>query len=645
VATLQDVVALPFIPEPSDEPNVGFSQAALWLRFSALAATGTKEWILECAYPPLDHVDVYAVRNGVLLESWKAGDSIPVEERPMPGRTYRFHLRLSTTEATTYYLRIQTEGSGRAPLQVWDSQVLGRRDLIDHILLGGYFGVLLVMVLYNLLIFLSYRDRTYLYYIGYVASHALFQAAYLGVAMVYLWPWNPWVANMTLVAGASMAALFSCLFAREFLQRGRLIPKLKFVLNAGIIISAANTCATFFLPYSVTILVSNINLLLFPAVCMLAGFITLMRGYTPARFYLMAWSVLLLAVIWLSLGGLGVVPGSGLAATALQIGSVIEVVLLSLAITDKISHFRRQAAASERELALSRERELRATTEKLYHDGLTGLPNRARLLFDEPELRSPTLFLLNVDRFKQVNDFYGNRIGDQILLELAHRIDSCPCPLPRRLYRLHADEYALVLEGEMSSEACLAHGRAVHAACTGEPYLVAEHRVRLDASVGVSRPGGPLLEHADMALAEARAGGATVGIYDPSMETMKRYANNLRWVGILRDALKADALFPLFQPIRDNASGRIGKYEGLVRLRTDDGGIVSPSSSSSPRASRVTTKSPASSRRPRRRGVGSPSTTSAPGTRASSTSSDSTWTTSSSTAHSSGISTGAARPR
>jgi EAL domain-containing protein (putative c-di-GMP-specific phosphodiesterase class I) len=60
------------------------------------------------------------------------------------------------------------------------------------------------------------------------------------------------------------------------------------------------------------------------------------------------------------------------------------------------------------------------------------------------------------------------------------------------------------------------------------------------------------------------------------METMKQCAANLRWVGIIRDALKADAVFPYFQPIRDNAAGIVSKYESLIRLRTDDGGIVTP---------------------------------------------------------------------
>ena len=334
--------------------------------------------------------------------------------------------------------------------------------------------------------------------------------------------------------------------------------------------------AAFAAPYAVSILVTNLNLIVLSGVYIVAGALTLRRGYTPARYYLIAWTVLLLSVFWLALANFGIIPMSGFSPNPLQIGSVFEVLFLSLAIFDRIAHLREVNVAAEQELRESRERELRATEERLYFDSLTGLPNRTRLVADETSLRSPTLFLVNVDHFKEVNDFYGNKIGDQVLVELKRRIQSQESPLPRRLYRLHADEFALVLEGELSPSACLDHGARLHAACTSEPFGIAGQRVKLNCSIGVSQARSALLEQADMALAESRSHGSSVRIYDPSMETMKKYADNMRWVAIIQDALKADGVFPYFQPIRDNATGALTKYECLIRLRADDGRIISP---------------------------------------------------------------------
>jgi diguanylate cyclase (GGDEF)-like protein len=574
-ATLADVQGLAFATQEENEPGLGFGGAPTWARFLVRGPVQGGEWILEFAYPPMDLVELYTLRGGTLLSVERAGDSIPNVRHPLPARTHRFRLSVDPG-VTTFYLRMKSEGSVHASVRIWEAGALAQRDLREQLLLGAYFGLMAVMALYGLFFFLSFRELSYLYYIGYVLFHALFQSSYLGVSMRYLWPGNAWWANTSLVVFASLAVVFSALFTREFLQRGKLIPRLKLLIDACLALSALNCIAAFIVPYAVSILVTNLTLLVFSGVYVLAGILTYRRGYTPARFYLIAWSVLLLAVFWLALANFGLVPMSGFTANPLQIGSVFEVLLLSLAIADRLTHLRRQNVSGERELRESRERELKATEERLYHDGLTGLPNRVRLIADGPSLSSPTLFLVNVDHFKEVNDFYGNRIGDRVLLELKRRIESCAAPRPCRLYRLHADEYALVLEGGMVAEECTRHGMELHAACTAEPFDIAGEQVKLNASIGISHTGGALLEEADMALAEARAHDASVRIYDPSMETMKRYATNLRWVGIIRNALKADAVFPYFQPIRDNATGSITKFESLIRLRSEDGSIVSP---------------------------------------------------------------------
>ncbi|MBN2566376.1 MAG: EAL domain-containing protein, partial [Candidatus Eisenbacteria bacterium] len=556
----------------------GFDRAAWWARFSARATAGGGTWVLECAYPPMDLVELTTMRGGRVVAVQRAGDAIPSREHPFPAPTYRFALAVDTSVATTYTIRMKTEGPIHASFRIWEARALADRDLRQHLYLGGYFGLMVVMVLYAVFFWLFSRELTYLYYIGYVVFHALFQSVYVGIAMRYFWPENAWWASTSLVVFASLGVAFSALFTREFLQRGRLIPRLRLLIDACLVLSLVTCVIAFIVPYAVSVLVANIMLVVFSGVYVIAGILTLRRGYAPARLYLIAWSVLLVAVFWVGMANFGLVPLSGFSANPLQIGSIVEVLLLSIAISDRINHLRRENVTAERELRLSRERELNATEERLYNDGLTGLPNRNRLIVDAPSFRSPTLFLINVDHFKGVNDFYGNKLGDRVLLELRSRIESRSSPRPHRLYRLHADEYALVLEGELPRSSCLDYGAELHAACTSEPYEIAGQRVRLDCSIGISQTAGALLEQADMALDEARNHSASVRIYDPSMETMRQYAANVRWVGVIRDALKADAVFPVFQPIRDNQTQAVSKFESLIRLRTEEGEVVAPRS-------------------------------------------------------------------
>ena len=574
-ATLDDVLTREFLPEERNEPSLGFGSAAHWARFAVRSEAPESEWILECGYPPLDLLELYTVPESGGLTVERAGDSIPNREHPLPARTYRFRLAPGTG-ITTYYLRLVTQGPVHASFRIWEAQVLARRGLRENLLYGAYFGIMVIIALYGLAFSLSSREIAYFYYSFYVIFHALFQSTYVGVSMHYLWPGNAWWTNTSLVVFASLAVVFSILFTREFLQHGELIPRLRLLIQACLVVSAANCVAAFVVPYAVSIMVTNVMLVALSGVYVLAGILSYRRGYAPARFYLIAWSVLLLAGFWVGLANFGVVPMSGFKVNPLQAGSLVEVLLLSLAIADRVGHLREQNVLAERELRESRERELQATEERLYHDGLTGLPNRNRLVADGPSFASPTLFLVNIDHFKQVNDFYGNKIGDQVLLEMKRRMESCASPRHSRLYRLHADEFAIVLIGDLDRDRCIEYGLALHAACTAEPYDVGGQRVRVNASIGISATSGALLEQADMALTEARSHEASVRIYDPSMETMKQYASNLRWIGIIRDALKTDAVFPYYQPIRDNSTGAISKFECLMRLRAEDGDIVSP---------------------------------------------------------------------
>jgi diguanylate cyclase (GGDEF)-like protein/PAS domain S-box-containing protein len=223
-----------------------------------------------------------------------------------------------------------------------------------------------------------------------------------------------------------------------------------------------------------------------------------------------------------------------------------------------------------------------------FYDPLTGLPNRA-LFKDRLEVafaratgreaaRFAVLFL-DLDRFKLVNDSLGHRAGDELLVQIARRLESC-----RRagdtVARLGGDEFTLLVEGTATEDEAIAVAERVHRALA-PPFLVEGHEVFAGASIGIAL-GGPntervdhLLRDADTAMYRAKVRGTRHAIFDSSMH--ERAMAALRLENELRRALERGELRVHYQPIVEIASGKTLGVEALVRWEHRERGIVPPS--------------------------------------------------------------------
>jgi len=222
-----------------------------------------------------------------------------------------------------------------------------------------------------------------------------------------------------------------------------------------------------------------------------------------------------------------------------------------------------------------------------FYDPLTGLPNRA-LLKDRLEVafaraqgreaaRFAVLFL-DLDRFKLVNDSLGHRAGDELLVQIARRLESC-----RRagdtVARLGGDEFTLLVEGVNNEEEAIAVAERVHRALA-PPFLVEGHEVFAGASIGIAL-GGPgtervehLLRDADTAMYRAKVRACRHAVFDSSMH--ERVMAALRLENELRRALERGEMRVHYQPIVDLSAGRTVGVEALVRWEHRERGLVPP---------------------------------------------------------------------
>ncbi|NWB94114.1 hybrid sensor histidine kinase/response regulator [Pseudomonas agarici] len=332
-----------------DTLNGGYSRSAFWLKvdltYKPKKTDAQRTWLLEMAYPPMDHIDLYLPDvDGEYRLAQRTGDELPFASRSIKQNNYLFELNFAPGESKTVYLRLQTEGSVQAPLSLWSSQAYLEEQPVRLYALGLIYGVLLGMLVYNLFIYLSVRDTSYLYYIFYIASFGFYQLSVNGAAVQYFWPNNPWWANAATPFLIGCAGLFGCQFARSFLHtaaHSRWLDRLLLLLMAfGALVMALSLMTG----YALALRLATALALAFTVTIFYAGISAWRHGQRAARYFIIAWSAFLLGGLVNTLMVLGYLPNVFLTMYASQIGSALEVGLLSMALADRINAMREQQA-------------------------------------------------------------------------------------------------------------------------------------------------------------------------------------------------------------------------------------------------------------------------------------------------------------
>lgn len=536
---------------PGAEVNFGYSAATYWLRFTLdPQADAPADWLLEVAFPSLDRIEFF-VPSGSAYRKAVAGDLVPFSERPLANRNLVFPLRLAAGKPQTFFLRVASSGSLTVPLQLWQVDAFARHNQNAYAAFALYYGMLLALMLYNLLLYFSVRDRAYLTYVLFVSSMAVGQLSLNGLGNQYLWPeWPAW-GNVALPVGFAATGFFGALFTRNFLATGRTVPALDRVILAMVLAFAVSALAPFVLSYRTAAILTSLSGMGFSAIAVVAGFACLSRGHAGARYFLIAWTLLLIGVAMMAMRNLGWLPTNFLTSYAMQIGSALEMLLLSFALADRINGLRREKEqaqsealaakqamletlrSSERELearvvartreladANNRLRESEAQLQRLAHqDPLTGLANRL-LLRDrldhalDKAARSDTalaVLLIDLDDFKPINDGYGHATGDQVLVQIARRLRQSVRAMDS-VARIGGDEFVVLLEDVHSADDIWQVANKLVAELA-RPVLLDGRSLSVTASVGVAiypedgTTPDALLQRADAAMYSAKGGG------------------------------------------------------------------------------------------------------------------------------------------
>jgi len=373
--------------------NFGFeNKYPFWLRFQVKNPLDRSiPRLLEIAFPFLDHIELYEPTGKGSFRLHRAGRALPFHLREIKHRNFLFHVDIPKG-LSTYFVRIETESAMYFPINLWKEHVFWKADHEAQFVLGLYYGIMLVMALYNLFIFFSLRDRAYLFYVFYIVSFALYQMTANGLAYEYLWPdatW--WNRNSTLVlAGVTM--IWAIFFTKYFLSTRTAAPFLDKVLNMTILASVALATLSLFISYGIMLKVTMVIVAFFVMFLLLSGFVCMRRGQRSARYYILAWTALLTGVIILILWNVGWLPSRFWSIYSIQFGSVLDVVLLSLALADRINELRTAREQALRAVMAERTRvqEQREEMVRELHDGIGAIATNIGLLAEKARLARPS---------------------------------------------------------------------------------------------------------------------------------------------------------------------------------------------------------------------------------------------------------------
>ncbi|MBP7281800.1 MAG: sensor histidine kinase [Leptospiraceae bacterium] len=323
-----------FLLSTKENPQFGYTQDTIWLRFTLKDKSQIeRDWLLEIAYSGLDLIEFYTNKNNV-WEKKVYGDLLPFSARDFDYRNYLIRLDLPREVSRTYFLKIKTNTSFVVPLSLYESQTILKKKFLVESLYFFFYGVLVVMIFYNGFIFITFRSPSYFYYSFSTFFLLLFYLVHLGHGFQFFWSNNTFIQNYMAPISISISWIFVMEFTFHFLDLHKISNRLYRIIRLLQIVSILLLPALFYSQILVNKIIALLGILN-SLLIFIAAFTSLKRGHKAARFFLFGWGILLVGVILLTLKSIGILPTNIITANAMQIGSMVELVFLSLALAEK----------------------------------------------------------------------------------------------------------------------------------------------------------------------------------------------------------------------------------------------------------------------------------------------------------------------
>lgn len=535
-----DDITLEWQTHGDEIPSFGITESVYWWRIKITNNIEDDEWMLVIGYPLLDKVDLHIQRDGFEdeREHISFGDHYLFDERQVSHRMFLHEMDIKKGDTYTIYIRIESKSPIQGPLAIWPKTLFFLDDQDNLMSQSFYYGGMLIMALFNLIIFIFVKDLSYFYYVSFVFFQAVFQAAIHGFGYQFLWPNSPNFQQVSTVFALNMSMAYAGLFFGRLLELRQRKPKAaKFILFLSIFLFL-QALLIFFAPYIWSLRISIVTVSLLALSSIFIALPMSLQNIAEARLFVIGWGVMILGGWVLAMDKTGMIPPSIITENGFQLGSLIEVVLLSLAMANQINKERKKRfMAQEQALMIQRdanenlEHKVQERTQELEllnarldemsrTDALTGVLNRRafeQIYRQETEFCHKngivlSILILDIDHFKKINDNYGHESGDECLRVVGQLLQDSVDGKHAYVTRYGGEEFVISMRGVDAKEA-QNHAERIRQSVESSRFQTKTELLTATMSIGVAsgvpnpNVGSGLLHYADEALYKAKNNG------------------------------------------------------------------------------------------------------------------------------------------
>jgi diguanylate cyclase (GGDEF)-like protein len=525
---------------PDESAAFGFQPGAYWFHIRLLNGSPREQrWLLVQQYALSDHIDVYANYADGRTQRWSGGDALPFADgRSVRYRHPNFLIDLPREQPVDVFVRVQSQSSMQVPLTLYTQSAFTEMSRDAQLGMGVYYGILLALFFYNMVLWLTLRDASYFWYLLHISAFGLVLFTLNGLGFEYLWPRSTWLADKSVPLSICLSQIGMQQFTRTFLglsERWRLGDRISLgIIAFYLLLGVAATQ----LPYHLSTPIASASVFLSITWVATLGLMITRRGYKPAVIFLLAWAMFLLGTGMFAAVAFGLMPKVFFTEYGKEIGSAMEMLLLSIGLGYRYSALRSENERIIREARDQLEQKVGQRTSELSNalnqladaharlressqrDGLTGLHNRTyfhegfeSLLSQARSGRRLSLLMIDLDHFKQINDRHGHLVGDECLRWAAGVIGQTLRQHNALLARFGGEEFVVALPG-MDLESAAHVAEELRVRLRAEPFRCQGVTIPVTASFGVhavdtNMKGGSeaALQVADEALYRAKADG------------------------------------------------------------------------------------------------------------------------------------------
>jgi len=311
------------------------SGESYWIRFSVEHIPTEKVWLIEFYDQTIDHIEAYLPQPDGTYEKKVMGDALPFQNRKFNHKNFEVQLYRHDNSLQYYYFKVQSHEFADIRIAFRSVDRFISYSLNEYFLFGTFYGMIVIIALYNFLVFLAIREIKNVYYIFYIISVALYAMSLDGVGFQYIWSaypqWNNYASGIFLYS----VILWALIFTRRFLSTRTKAPRIDQALKIMIVIRTLVFLFElfFYLDFFAFRFIEIVPL----SLIFYSGVYILMRGYRPARYFVIAYGLLLIGFFVRSLVFFNIIALTTVSHYSLHFSFVVEMLFLTFALGDRIT--------------------------------------------------------------------------------------------------------------------------------------------------------------------------------------------------------------------------------------------------------------------------------------------------------------------